>query len=64
MARNSRSEAIRRKKCRSNGVPLDGIEQTMPSGKPILSRRQFAYRHAAVLNAELVAQHYAPAGER
>ncbi len=59
MPRNSPKQAIRNNKCRSRALPETSEQKQAP-----LSRRQFAHRHAAVLNAELVAQHYAPVGGR
>lgn len=60
MARNSRSEAIRRKKCRSQAMPIEE-QHLAPSGKP-LSRRAFAFRHTAVLNAEVLREHVTVGG--
>ena len=62
MPRNSPSKAISRKKCRSRLVADTGEQgQATPFGRP-MSRRQFAYQHAAVLNAEVLREH-ATAGE-
>lgn len=62
MPRNSPKQAIRNKKCRSRILPEPTGQATL-SGRS-MTRRQFAYRHAAVLNTVVLAQHYAPTGGR